>query len=641
MDAAARIERRLAAIMAADVVGYSRLMGRDEPGTLARLKVHRQELVEPLLSDHHGRIVKLMGDGALCEFGSAVDAVACALAIQQGMAEREASVPDDTRIRFRIGINVGDIIAEGEDIFGDGVNVTARLEKLAEPGGICISGSAHQQVKGKLACGFAPLGAQELKNIAEPIEAWRVMPNRSSAVLVKASAHAWASRHVAGGVGLLLLTAAAAGLYGHWPPAGNAAAKVATSDVLALPKGPTVGVVPFTTSADPTAASFADGMTDEISSKLTRFRNLHVIARKTMSRYKDKPVDARDLARDLGLTYVIEGTVRLSPNGVRITAELVDAKEARQIWSDSYDRPLTAEAVSAVQDDVAARIVSAIGTTHGGAIIQEQWKASLGKPPKELSSYQCVVAAHAFFNSDQGYELARACLREATQREPDYAEAWALLAQIYIEQWYGYAEPYPNEAYDPLERASEAARRAVSLSPDNPRARLSIAKVYLMSGDLENFYAEAQQALRLNPNDPDYLCRLGSWIAYPGRWDEGLALIQKARKLHPATATRCGDFATAINHYRVGEYDKALTVFNTSFTGWWVNYMHRAYTYGMLGDRENAARAVAKLNELVPGFTIAHAIEFHRKYQFEPALLDKIVEGLRRAGVSEPAVSPI
>jgi TolB-like protein/Tfp pilus assembly protein PilF len=429
-------------------------------------------------------------------------------------------------------------------------------------------------------------------------------------------------------------------LYGNWPPAGNAAAKVATSDVLALPKGPTVGVVPFTTSAEPAAVSFADGMTEEITSDLTRFRNLHVIARKTMSRYKDKPLDARDLARELGLTYVLEGTVRLSPDAVKITAELVNAKDARQIWSDSYDRPLTAEAVIAVQDEVAARIVSAIGTSHSGAIIQEQWKASLGKPPKELSSYQCVVAAHAFLNSDQGYELARTCLREATQREPDYAEAWALLAQIYIEQWYGYAEPYPNETYDPLERASEAARRAVSLSPDNPRARLSIAKVYLMSGDLENFYAEAQQALRLNPNDSDYLCRLGSWIAYPGRWDEGLALIQKARKLHPATATRCGDFARAIDHYRKGEYDKALTVFNTSFTGWWVNYMHRAYTYGMLGDRENAARAVAKLNELVPGFTMAHAIEFHRKYQFEPALLDKIVEGLRRAGVPESATPP-
>jgi class 3 adenylate cyclase/TolB-like protein/cytochrome c-type biogenesis protein CcmH/NrfG len=639
MNTAARVERRLAAIMSADVAGYSRLMGRDEPGTLSRLKLHRKELIEPLLSEHHGRIVKLMGDGALCEFGSAVDAVSCSLAIQSGMAEREASIPEDARIRFRIGINVGDVIVDGEDIFGDGVNVTSRLEKLAEPGGICISGSAYQQVKGKLACSFAPLGPQDLKNIAEPIEAWRVVPDRSYSVPTKGSTHARIGVYVAGAVGLVLLAGLAVISNGGHRPAGDAVARVATSDILALPKGPTVGVVPFTTTdTEPGAVSFADGMTDEITSKLTRFPDLHVIARNTMSRYKNKPVDARDLGRDLGLIYVLDGTVRLLPDAVRVSAELVDAKDARQIWSDSYDRPLTAEAVISVQDDVAARIASAVGAAHGGAIVQEQWKASLGKPPKELSSYECVVAAHAFFNSDKGYELARACLRETTRREPDYAEAWALLASIYIEQWYGYAEPYPNETYDPLERAADAARRAVSLSPDSPRAHHSLAKVHLMSGDLENFYAEAQQALRLNPNDPDYLCRLGSWIAFPGRWDEGLALIHKARKLHPGI--RCGEFALAINHYRKGEYAQALTDFNTSFTGWWVNYMHRAYTYGMLGDQENAARAVAKLNELVPGFTMEHAIAFHRKYQFERAVLDKIVEGLRLAGVPENAQTP-
>lgn len=630
--ATARVERRLAAILVADVVGYSRLMERDEAGTLARLQAHRHELIDPLLAEHRGRTVKLMGDGALCVFASVVEAVACAEALQLGMADRERRTPEEQRIRLRIGVNLGDVIVEGNDIYGEGVNVAARLERLAEPGGVCISGSAYQQVKGKLPSRLVPMGAHAVKNIAEPVEAWRMVLDGRSTPPARLGRR-WLV--VAAACLVLVLVAASTAVALWWRPSEEAGRKVATGDILAVPTGPMVGVLPFTNlSGDPGQEFFAEGLTEEITASLTRFRQLRVLSRSAIHRFERGAATPQELGRELGLSYVLEGSVRRSPDTLRVTAELIDARDGGQVWAEIYDRPLTAAAVIEVQEEVAAKIVSAIGSSSGGAIASSQMEAARGKPPERLASYECVVTAIVWYDRDPSlYPTVRACLRETVRLDPDYVDAWALLADVYAKQWYGYEEPYPDERYDPLERSLEAARRAVLLSPDNARAHHALAKAFFMAGDLDGFYAEAQQALRLNPNEPVHLGSLGNWIAYTGRWDEGIALVDKAAKLSPDGFAPWWHFARALDHFRKGEYEPALTLFQRSFTGWWVNYMHRAYTYGMLGDRARAEEAAAKLRELVPGFSIRSAVEFHRKYQFEPSYIEKVVEGLRRAGL--------
>jgi class 3 adenylate cyclase/TolB-like protein len=633
--ATARVERRLAAILVADVVGYSRLMEQDEAGTLARLQAHRQELIEPLLREHRGRTVKLMGDGALCEFASVFEAVSCAEALQLGMADRERNTPEEQRIRFRIGINLGDVIVEDGDIYGDGVNVAARLERLAEPGGVCISGSAHQQIKGKLPSRLMPMGAQRMKNIAEPIEAWRMLLDapRAQSPQPAARERRWTLIVAAGLASMVLASGIAATLW--WRPTEEAGDKVATGDILAIPTGPAVGVLPFTNlSGDPGQDFLAAGLTDEITASLTRFRQLRVISRGTMVQTHGRATNLDQLGRELGLSYVLEGSVRRSTETLRITAQLIDVHDGGQVWAESYNRPLTAAAVIEVQEEVAAKIVSAIGSSSGGAIASSQMRAARGKSPERLASYECVVTAIAWYDRDPSlYPTVRTCLRETVQLDPDYADAWALLADVYAKQWYGYESLYPGEHYDPLERSLEAARQAVLVAPDNARAHFAMAKAFFMAGDLDGFYAEAQQALRLNPNEPVYLGSLGNWIAYTGRWEEGLALVDKAAKLSSDAFAPWWHFAGALNHFRHEEYKQALTLFQRSFTGWWVNYMHQAYTYGMLGDRARAEDAVARLRELVPGFSIASAVEFHRKYQFEPSYIDKVIEGLSRAGL--------
>ena len=312
----ARAERRLAAILAADVAGYSRLMERDEAGTLERLKAHHRELVEPLLAEHRGRVVKLMGDGALCEFTSAVEAVECAVRIQRGMVEREREVPDAERLRFRIGINLGDVIHEADgDLYGDGVNIAARLEGLAEPGGVVVSGTAYDHLQGKLDCGLVPMGEQRLKNIERPVRAYRVDLGTAVATSVTAP-----------------------------PP---------------LPDKPAIAVLPFDNlSGDPEQAYFSDGITEDVITELSRFRELLVIARNSSFAFRGKAMDVREIGRALGAGFVVEGSVRRAGARVRITAQLIDAATGAHLWAERYDRPL--EDVFAIQDEVARGIVAIV-----------------------------------------------------------------------------------------------------------------------------------------------------------------------------------------------------------------------------------------------------------------------------------------
>lgn len=343
--ATARAERRLAAILAADVVGYSRLVEHDEAGTLSALKVLRREVIDPLLAEHQGRIVKLMGDGALVEFGSVVDAVACAVAIQKGVAENQADIPTERRIIFRIGVNLGDVIHEVDgDLYGDGVNIAARLQTLADPGGICISGTAYDHLQGKLDCDYEYLGERALKNMERPVRLYR-------------------------------------------PLLEGTTARTA-SPRPALPDRPSIAVLPFNAmSADPEQDFFSDGLTEDITTALSKLKGFFVIARNTMFTYKGKPVDVRAIGRELGIRYVLEGSVRKSGNRVRVTAQLIDAASEAHLWAERYDGDLGD--IFVIQDEITASVVGRIGPE----LLAAEHARESRKPHHGLDAWECVVRA--------------------------------------------------------------------------------------------------------------------------------------------------------------------------------------------------------------------------------------------------------
>jgi adenylate cyclase len=379
------VERKLAAILAADVAGYSRLMAADEEGTLAQLKAHRRALVDPKIREHHGRIIKTTGDGMLVEFPSVVDAVRCAVEVQRGMGERNAGVPADKRIEFRVGINVGDIIHDDKDIFGDGVNIAARLEGLAEPGGICVSRAVRDPVRDKLGFTFEDIGEQALKNITAPIHVYRV--RFGGAEPGERAAARRLRRNTIAGAALGGLVAACAvtaiGLLAwrsHVQPAAGVAS--AESAPLPLPDKPSVAVLPFTNiGGDAKQERLADGITEDVITDLSRYRNLFVIARNSVFTYKGKAVSVQQVGRDLGVRYVLEGSIQTSGDRVRVTAQLIETATNTHVWSDRYDRPL--KEIFELQNEVTQKIAAALGGTNGAAAMAELANTRR-KPPGNL-----------------------------------------------------------------------------------------------------------------------------------------------------------------------------------------------------------------------------------------------------------------
>ncbi len=639
------MERRLAAILAADVVGYSRLMEKDEAGTLAALNAHMDELIGPTIAEHNGRIVRLIGDGALVEFASVVDALKCASTIQRAMVERNALLPEDRRIAYRIGINIGDIIVEGREIHGDGVNVAARLEALADPGGICVSRNVFNQAKNKLFLTFEDLGDHRVKNISEPVRVYRVhvlpaaAPRRSRAERRR--------RRRAALVAAATVAVALAGLAawdflaGRWPLSEQATAGATPG--LAVVRGPSIAVLPFVNiSNDPRQEVFSDGITEEIITALSRFRDLHVLARSTIFQHKGMAVDIRRLGRDLEVRYVVEGSVRRAGDIVRVAAQLIDAETGMHLWAETFERQVTVSNIFAVQDDIAAKVAASVAASHGGAISNALLRASAAKPPEQLTSYECVLQAFGIWRrlSDALVLRSRDCLEIAVERDPYYADAWALLSQVYAQQrWFGWGLP-EAEATELSKRAHlarlavQVAQRAVAIAPDSAIARSSLAQAYWCAGELDRFRAEAKQSLGLNPNDPVVLGPLGSDLAFAGWWDEGLPLVRKAVALAPKSHGKWWLWAIAKDHYRKGDYEAAAKVFEeTVVPGLWLSQLQLAYSYGMLGDDARGAEALSGLQALKPGFSIDDALAFHRLWNFRQAYLDRMAEGLRRAGL--------
>jgi TolB-like protein/class 3 adenylate cyclase/Flp pilus assembly protein TadD len=565
------VERRLAAILAADVVGYSRLMGKDEAATLAALKAHRAELIDPKAAQYNGRTIKLMGDGALMEFPSVVEAVAFAVEVQLAMRARNTDLPEDRQIRYRIGINIGDIIVEDDDIYGDGVNIAARLESLAEPGGICVRRNVRNQVRDKLDLDYEDRGEIEVKNIARPIRVFSVVLDDKAEALVTpvlvtpvvaAPIETGHRRRLAIAAVLVLGLVAAGGLAWWQPWAPDVEPASLERMAFPLPEKPSIAVLPFTNmSDDPNQDYFADGMTEDLITDLSKLSGLFVIARNSSFSYKGQQVKVRQVAEELGVRYVLEGSVRLSDDQVRINAQLIDATTGGHLWAERYDGYLTD--VFVLQDKVTGSIVAALALnlTEGEARLQSHKETDV---PEAYDAFLQGWEYYQRFSADD-FVKAISYFEKAVELDPEYGRAYAALASVYWESvrqgdpWTSKVSPDAAN-FMSFTTSRVNAERYVELAMKNP-SPLAHRVASAMSWDYRQFddaIAEAEQAVALDPNEPDGHIALAWAMIFSGRAQEALAAVERAMRLDPQ---RPGDYMYVLGMAQIGldQHQDAVT----------------------------------------------------------------------------------
>jgi TolB-like protein/Tfp pilus assembly protein PilF len=593
----ARVERRLAAILAADVVGYSRLMGGDEEGTLATLKAIRRDLGDPKIKEHRGRIVKTTGDGLLIEFASVVDAVRCAVDVQRAMAERNADVPTEKRIEFRMGINIGDIIIEDGDIFGDGVNVAARLEALAEPGGICVSRVVRDQVRDKLDFSFEDLGEQQVKNIARPIRTHRIRlgevtePPSSAATVASARQPARAS----------------------------------------TTQKPSIAVLPFANmSGDAEQEYFSEGITEDIITNLSRNRSFLVISRSTSFTYKGSAIDVGKVARELAVRYVLEGSIRRAGNRVRITAQLIEGDTGHHLWADRYDRELAD--VFTVQDEIAQRITGAIAPD----IISAEIRHAQHKDPGQLDAWDKIMRAHWHIRRFTRDDLAEArkLLVDAISLDPNNSIAHSDLAFArHFEAVFGWGDG-PAESHV---RLGDAARKAVTADDGNAAAHTALAIYEMFSGRHHDAQRRLRRALEIDPNSAFARGYLGVSHSFSGDYDGAIANCAEAIRLSPRDQLvviflLCQGWAALFT----GRDDQAVdfatqaAATNPEFPD---IYAVLAAAHGHLGNAVAARQALDQLLSRMPALTVtderlARPIA-HTQHR------ERFLDGLQKAGLQQ------
>jgi adenylate cyclase len=582
------LERRLAAILAADVVGYTRLMGDDEAGTLERLKAHRKDFVGPKIAEYRGRIVKLMGDGHLAEFASVVDAVACAAALQAGMAERNADVPVPRRITLRIGVNLGDVIIEGDDIYGDGVNIAARLEALAEPGGICVSAKVHDEVANKLPLGFEDMGAQELKNVTGPVQVYRVTPEAPKAL---------------GG-----------------------------AEDLQIPEKPSIAVLPFTNmSGDLEQEYFADGISEDVITGLSKIRWFFVIARNSTFTYKGQAVEVTQVARELGVRYVLEGSVRKVGSRVRITAQLIDAATGRHVWAERYDREIVD--IFALQDEMTQTIVGAVEPELSAA----ERERVLGKPPENLDAWESYQRGlwHLWTYAQEGNLEAARLLERATDLDPGFAPAYAYGSYVHYSR---VIMGWSDDTEQSLETGMALAKTALALDDKDPLGYFAAGRIYMMRGRHDDSVASLETAIELNPSFAQAYHGLGMALTLAGRLEDAKNALRQAERLSPRDPNL---WASTVVHALAcilsRDYEEALhwarkTIQNPRAKGYWPHAVLAAALAHL--DRIEEARAAvdAALDEL-PDLTLAYLENALPTKQ--PDGLAPYLDGLRLAGLPE------
>jgi adenylate cyclase len=561
-----RLQRRLAAILSADVVGYSRLMGIDEAGTLARLKAMRRDLFDPLTAAHSGRIFKLMGDGALVEFASAVDAVTCAIEIQKQVRERNAGSPEDSRIQFRIGINVGDIIVDGDDIYGDGVNVAARIQALADPGGVYISRGAADQVRDKVPIKIETRGEQTVKNIARPIEVFCIISEDRDAV------------------------------------AGAVREFETRVQTPAIADKPAIAVLPFVNmSGEPDQEFFADGITEDILTELSRFRELFVISRNSAFFYKGKAINAQKVAKELGVHYVVEGSVRKAGGRVRITVQLIDAETDRHLWAERYDRELAD--IFAIQDEVTSSIVSILP----GRVAAAAQDRAQRKLPENLAAYECVLAGkllhHRSVRADN--EEALRMLDRAIALDPGYAHAHAwkacVLGQSFVYGWSADIEATKRTVIEEL-------TLALSLDENDSDVHRVLAAVNLsLLRDHDKALYHQERALALNPNDDLIVVQHGEVLTWIGQAEQGIEWIQKAMRLNPYHPERFWSHLGRA-YFVARRYDEAIKAFQRISRADHGHLAFLAACHAQLDDAAAAKGAAQQVLQRAPDFSIERFI---------------------------------
>jgi adenylate cyclase len=587
------VERRLAAVLAADVVGYTRLMGEDEAGTHARLKALRKNLIEPKIAEHRGRVVKLTGDGALVEFASVIDAMRCAVEVQRSIAEHNAGLEREHRIEFRVGINLGDVIIDGGDIYGDGVNVAARLEGLAPPGGVCISDVVHQMVRGRLGLAFEDLGEQQIKNIAQPVHAWQ-----------------WTGDARAVG-----------------PPTSG----VGEAAVPPLPYKPSIAVLPFDNlSRDPDQEYFSDGLTEDLITDLSQLSGLSVTARHAVSQYKGRPAAPQKIARDLGVGYVLEGSVRRVEDRVRINAQLTDAATGFQKWARRFDHQL--ENIFALQDEITKAIVAAL-------------KVRITKSEEERIARRYPDSSEAYDLYMQGYEVlrhkskdsiyyARTLFDRTIALAPDFAGVYGRLAHTYFCEWnFGWTD---DSAV--LQRAIQLGEKAVELNESSPQAHEDLALVYGYARQWARAIAQAERAIAIDPHYAKGYARLAEVLTLAGSPEEAPLLVEKARRLEPHYWDHFYQWVLGSAFFAMARNCEAILSLGRSLRGdpeFFPAHVHLAASYAEVGELENAHRAVAEVLKISPHLSLA-AFESRRLFGYKDEnVWHRLVNGLRLAGLVE------
>ncbi len=547
------MERRLAAILAADVVGYSRLIEADEAGTLAAMKAHRRELWTPKIEAHGGRVVGTAGDSILVEFASAVAAVECAIGVQQGVALLNAGVSDDRRMLLRVGINIGEVVVDGEDIHGDGVNVAARLEALCEPGGIALSGNVHEQVQGKLEAHFEDTGEHAVKNITRPIRVWR-----------------WSETTTK-----------------EMPAIPEAA------EPLTLTDKPSIAVLPFNNmSGDSEQEYFSDGITEDIITELSRFRSLFVIARNSSFAFKGQTIDIKEAARQLGVQYIVEGSVRKAGSRIRVTAQLIDAMAGAHIWAERYDRQL--EDIFDVQDDVVKAIVAVLP----GRIADAGADRVRRKPTSDMSAFDHLLRGnHALIRRGDNIKEAIGHYKQAIQIDPQCAPAYAGIAIAEgMSVW-------DLSTYDdnPLERAYEYGKQAIEIDPGDYRSHGAFGEALRQLGQHDLACQHLERARQLNPNSAQVLGYWGMFLAYTGEPEAAIETYHQAVKLDPFSQDNIRKEIPAESLFMLHRYEEAIAVLE-SMLKLPIFYVHQqlAMCHAHLGNHKKFEHHMAQYRAELP-----------------------------------------
>lgn len=583
-------QRRLATILVADVVGYSRLIGIDETGTLAALKSRQKQILEPLVASHRGRVVKFLGDGVLLEFPSAVNAVQCGLALQKGMTEANSDLPEHQQIVLRIGVNIGDVVLEGADVFGDGVNIAARLESLASPGEMCISANVYEIVRGKLNLSVEDLGERELKNIGRPVRAYRVSGEGNA-----------------------------------WLPAAN---RAQFQNLLSI------AVMPFDNmSGSPENDYIGESIADSIITDLARFHDLTVVARNISFAYKGRATRVQDIRRDLGVNYVIDGSIQKAGGRVRATAQLIECATGKHLWADRYDRQ--ADDIFTVMDEISELIVGALGTTYGGRL----HKAASDEADSAAASETARAFDHFVKGTQELCKLTKVSLALALEHlsmavtiNPRFAKAYAKIAWANLSN--------VNLGWAPDDQASLAAARiaadtAIKYDDGEAWAHSALTGCAVFAGQHDWALFCKKRALELNPNDADVLAEMGYLSTYMGNANEGVPYVLKAKRLnphHPEFYGEClGQIYFSVRNYEaaINAYEEVGTLRTPTF------FLYSAASYAALGQETSARAAVARLLAEQPLTTIGYWANSLRSPYRREEDREHLVENLRLAGMSE------